>query len=287
MSSLVAWIGVDQRGPSSAYIATDSRISWSSGDKISAKWDHGRKVFGGRHSPELFGYVGDVLSQSMILGQISDLPTSNSQSITFESIDQRFEDVGKLIESSIKPLSTPHTGDAKIIHVIRIAEGMETRFACQSIEWMKNKWIRTRVNIPTSSEIIVACGSGAEHVLSWKMRWNSSMGHPTSRAIFSAFCDSIEADSDKFSGGFPQLYSLHRKGGARPIGVFYNGQSSILGLNISEGILPSLDLDWRNPLFERCDRLGNLLKGTQRHSKPMELRNSGQASEPSRPFFES
>ena len=39
MTMLVSWIGIDTHGPTSAYIATDSRISWN----MTNKFDFGKK----------------------------------------------------------------------------------------------------------------------------------------------------------------------------------------------------------------------------------------------------
>lgn len=69
MTLLVSWIGVDTHGTASAYIAADSRISW--GDM--ANFDHGRKVFAFRQSPDILGYCGDVLFPTMVLSQITEM----------------------------------------------------------------------------------------------------------------------------------------------------------------------------------------------------------------------
>ena len=69
MTSLISWIGVDSRAPSSIYLASDSRITW--GNK--GTWDNARKVFGSTNYPELLGYCGDVLFPSQALGQLIDL----------------------------------------------------------------------------------------------------------------------------------------------------------------------------------------------------------------------
>jgi hypothetical protein len=67
MTTLISWIGVDSRKPSSLYIASDSRLSWASSD---AYWDRGRKVFSSKRLPHIWGYCGDVLYPSLALGQI-------------------------------------------------------------------------------------------------------------------------------------------------------------------------------------------------------------------------
>lgn len=69
MTLLVSWVGVDPRGPASAYIATDSRISWSEENVF----DYGRKVFALDNHPDIFGYVGDVLFPSIVLTQIAEM----------------------------------------------------------------------------------------------------------------------------------------------------------------------------------------------------------------------
>ena len=66
MSLVVSWIGIDTHGPASAYIVSDSRISWDN----QAKFDCARKVFASKKYPEIFGYAGDVLFPSIVLAQI-------------------------------------------------------------------------------------------------------------------------------------------------------------------------------------------------------------------------
>ena len=69
MTMLVSWIGIDTHGPTSAYIAADSRISWN----MTNKFDFGKKVFASKKYPEILGYAGDVLFPSIVLEQIIEL----------------------------------------------------------------------------------------------------------------------------------------------------------------------------------------------------------------------
>ena len=69
MTLMTSWIGVDTHGVASAYIAADSRVSWPNG----AVFDHGRKVFAFRGSPDILGYCGDVLFPTMVLSQITEM----------------------------------------------------------------------------------------------------------------------------------------------------------------------------------------------------------------------
>src|SRR5690606_29781691 len=70
MTLIISWIGVDDKKEgksiSSIYIASDSRYTWTK----THKFDYGIKVFSSTRHPEIFGFCGDVLFPSIILGQI-------------------------------------------------------------------------------------------------------------------------------------------------------------------------------------------------------------------------
>jgi len=68
MTSIVVWAGVDTHGPSSLYVASDSRISWGKDDS----WDQGRKVFSSASNPHIFGYWGDVIFPALAIPTIID-----------------------------------------------------------------------------------------------------------------------------------------------------------------------------------------------------------------------
>lgn len=69
MTMMASWVACDTHGISSAYIVSDSRITW---DKM-IYYDYGKKVFASSLYPELFGYAGDVLFPSIVLSQILEL----------------------------------------------------------------------------------------------------------------------------------------------------------------------------------------------------------------------
>jgi hypothetical protein len=68
MTTIVAWLGVDSRGPASLYLASDSRITWGP----STSWDVRRKLFVCRTQPYLFGYAGEAFAPTHLLGQITE-----------------------------------------------------------------------------------------------------------------------------------------------------------------------------------------------------------------------
>ncbi len=99
MTSLISWVAIDSRGPASFYVASDSRISWAR----DAHWDMGRKLFTCRHSPDLFGYCGDVLFPSLLLSQVSQLLDLESK--ISRSADVRHAAVMHLAEASLRTVS--------------------------------------------------------------------------------------------------------------------------------------------------------------------------------------
>ena len=85
MTMLVSWVGVDPHGPTSMYIAADSRISWDAANTF----DFAKKVFASKKYPEIFGYAGDVLFPSIVLGQIVELIDAGILLNTTMTCDQK------------------------------------------------------------------------------------------------------------------------------------------------------------------------------------------------------
>ena len=56
MTLIVGWLACDQRGPCSAYIASDSRIS----DNRNF-YDYSQKTFALKNTPDILGYCGETL----------------------------------------------------------------------------------------------------------------------------------------------------------------------------------------------------------------------------------
>jgi len=84
MTTLIAWIVYSATGerpelPRAIYVASDSRITWGSQAR---RWDAGRKVFNPSKAPHIFGYCGDVVFPSLVLGQVISAIDNN---IMFEA----------------------------------------------------------------------------------------------------------------------------------------------------------------------------------------------------------
>lgn len=255
MTSLVAWIGVDNHGPSSAYLASDSRISWNP----SGQFDSGRKIFASRSYPDILGYCGDVLFPLQVLGQITE---SIDLGTFFEKNDSLTEKQKK-IYSRIVDAHTTYPREQRelfrVIHCSRTGESIRSEFHFVVVTFQPGKgWSQETLKTPSDSGVVEYFGSGKPHVRLYAGKWERSEIGRTSRGVYGAFCDSLRAGGDKLSGGPPQLACIYRKGGGIPIGVIHQGQRY---------------LKWRNELFERCDgRSLSPLTNAQRQPRPGGLR---------------
>lgn len=270
MTSLVCWAGVDARGTASLYIASDSRITWGG---ESRRWDLGRKVFASANRPEIYGYVGDVLFPSLVLGQVAD----SLGGIELTGAEQRFELFQRILLRSFCAYPEAEKRDFKICFATREDALMQSRFEVRTLEWStRTGWTSAVVAVPKVSDTVVVWGSGASAVNRWRERWNSTSEGGTSRAVFGAFCDAIGSGDDRLSGGAPQLVGLYRKEAARVIGVVHRGAPYLFGLPADDFDSHAMQQEWRNHVFERCTPRGDLLQGAQRHRRPRGLAGTRQ-----------
>ena len=120
MTTLICWVAVDPNGPSALYFASDSRISWGAG----REWDVSRKLFAARSHPDIFGYYGEVLSPSLLLGQVIEAIDAGYPSPCVEGFDARCEAITGLIKDSIAERRRVPRHDFGIIHATRVSESM-------------------------------------------------------------------------------------------------------------------------------------------------------------------
>jgi hypothetical protein len=264
MTSIAVWVGVDTHGPASAYIATDSRISWPS----RGIWDSGRKAFASSSFPDIFGYCGDVLFPSLLLSQFVtalDIGAAVHRSATTMDRAKALEQIARI---TMKGFPNKLRQPFEIIYCGRDGEGLASRFEVQVLSWSpQNDWHRELHQIPTeSSTLVFKTGSGSQSIAKSMALWNESAQGGTSRAVYSAFVEALRGGSDPNSGGPPQLVALYRKWGGRTVGVINQGKRYLHGLPVLiHDVDPSLE--WRNELFERCDgRTGRRVIDAQRHT---------------------
>ncbi len=148
MTSFAAWGGVDSRGMSSFYFASDSRISWG----IPAKWDAGRKLFASSTHPDIFGYCGDVLFPSLILSQVVDLVDHDLLFVVYEPPSNRFERLCNLIGESFELYPVLARRAFTIAYCSRIGVDIASKFELYTLssfrEALINSWQEDILALP-------------------------------------------------------------------------------------------------------------------------------------------
>ena len=248
MTTLVAWVGVDQRGPASLRFAADSRITWPSGS-----WDYGRKLFASHTKPDMMGYAGDVLFPTQTLGQIIELIDNGLLFASNVAPDQRVATVVQILERAAAGYPRAEVRDFDVLYGTRVDEGMGCSFAVYNLHFARGVATRTEaLEIPKASTEIVILGSGTLVFKDVSRRWHKSDVGGTSRAVFSALADSIKSGRDSRTGGPPQLVSLYRRGPATTLGVVWEGRRFLSGMEVANDTTYHR-VKWHNELFEISD----------------------------------
>jgi hypothetical protein len=113
MTLIVGWLACDQRGPCSAYIASDSRIS----DNRNF-YDYSQKTFALKNTPDILGYCGETLFTYQILTRL----TSMCDVGMLLSADMDYQDRSEIIFNEIKRAHSAYklnNGIIKIYHIGR------------------------------------------------------------------------------------------------------------------------------------------------------------------------
>ncbi|HEX8307832.1 MAG TPA: hypothetical protein VF645_05375 [Allosphingosinicella sp.] len=253
MTMLVAWSTSLKARPNSAYLASDSRITWGS-DRL--RWDAGRKLFACRTSPDIFGFSGDMLFGTQVLGQIVDLVEAGLLFNPQARVDRRHSAALAAIQASHGRRHNAPEQDFEIVHIGRQGSrsatefhGWTTRYHAATGQW-HDEVITIEVGRP------LAFGSGAKRFHERLAMRSSANEEEVASTVFSVFSDCLARGADPLSGGSPQLASLHRIGGARHIGVVRQGRKFLHGLPVDA--IHSGSLDWRDESFEAIN--GSSLK---------------------------
>jgi hypothetical protein len=281
MTSLVAWIGVDSRKPASLYIATDSRVTWPAsrsddGRPLPARiWDEARKTVASTSTANIFGFVGDVVHPALALNTVAALLEAAKAP---SSLAGSFEQFQGLVEQAWKTVPPADRRATELVHGTRVGEGFESVFGVQVLARQQGEvaWTATPLPTPERSAALRFSGSGRGHAERHSRLWTEpavedarlDLGGTrsrTSRAVFSGFCDALEAGQDAQTGGSPQLVGLYRQGFGRQFGVAWRGASYLAGTRLHQTDFPTLE--WRNRFFERCGPTGVLLEKAQKHAE--------------------
>ena len=271
MTTLVGWLGVQGDGPSSIYLASDSRISWPSPGR---RWDAGRKLFALRHSADLFGYCGDALFPSQALGQVVEMADHHLLFRDASTAGNRHERVVQMLAGSVSRQHDAETDDFTVVHVARDGLLSESSFAIWTTTYKRGGELRDQLveriaaAAPGPSRRLLALGKGSAAYVKETIRWNASAQGNTSRAYFTALCDVLERGDDPGSGGAPQLVGLYRNGNGRAYGVVHKGERYFHGLPLAT-METYGTVEWRDDAFQRIDgRTLELMKSAQRQVRP-------------------
>lgn len=243
MTSIAAWAGVDSRVQSSLYISSDSRITFPD----LSSWDQGRKVFACITKPHIFAYWGKVEFPALALPLIVD---RIDRGFLASSQQDWQVDVYRAVRKLWK--GYPASARFSIIHGMRTGENMASKFSLTVMTYNGQRWSRRSLSMPDKSDLLLVEGSGKQHVRQAYDEWQAGSSAGTSRAVFSAFCDSISSSGDIGTGGAPQLAGLYRVGPGRLIGIVHKGQRYFAGAALI-GAEQTSGVEWRNELFEITD----------------------------------
>lgn len=260
MTSLMCWVGADSRGLSSAYITTDSRISW--GDKGQKAWDYGRKTFASIASPDIFGYCGDVVFPSLVLSQfVSALDAG----VCHGDFATRFDALDQVVRVSFEKLPLTEQRTFQIVHCGRDGEGMSSSFRASVLSWTGTEFKRVHPVPATRSGAIWLAGSGSASINVEIARWQNRPPGGTTRALFRAFVDAIGSAADPKSGGAPQMAGLYRIGNGRSVGAVVGSRRFLNGMPVHD-VAPGCEVAWHNEFFERASgTTRRRLPGSQKH----------------------
>lgn len=253
MTLLVSWIAVDTHGPTSAYMVSDSRISWNNNQKF----DYAKKVFASRKYPEIFGYAGDVLFPSIVLSQIVEMIDMNLLFDDKMTSSEKNKVVYEKLQYSFSKYPDVY-GDnpIQILHISRDTTfDNYPKFYQYLMKWNKRDgWSKNEIKIPSESGILQVLGSGGNKFRqNYIDRYQQSVNKSTSRNVFHSFIDTLNNIKDKNCGGAPQLVGIYRKPftNGNIFGILFNEKRFFLGMEVPKHSYYD-KIEWRNENFELC-----------------------------------
>ncbi|MCJ7525652.1 MAG: hypothetical protein MUP71_10600 [Candidatus Aminicenantes bacterium] len=252
MTLVVSWIGKDTHGYTSAYIASDSRVSWGNLNF----YDSCRKTFFSNEFPDIIGFCGDVLFPSMVIPSIIELI---DKKILYDENDgprTRFDKFKKKLIEEIKHYPKSEILNSfEILYICRdiIEKGYPDFYAYKFI-WKKDKSYQVKaLKLPVISGLIDVMGSGASDFNREYGGRIKGLNANTTRNVFHTFSVVLEKMTDKKSGGVAQLVGLYRKPekSGFAFGILHKRNRYYNGMRIS--FSENIDvIEWRNRNFEIC-----------------------------------
>ena len=253
MTMLASWVGVDTHGQTSAYIVSESRITWPGG----SHYDFTKKVFAAKSYPDIFGYAGEVLFPSIALSQIvemidagvfftQEMDREEKHSVVYEKLQEAF-------------LSYPANHCDSVVQILHISRDTTFLkypvFSAKLFQWSKQKgWRVFEYSRQLTSGLLCNLGSNQSEFADNLARYQTGPNQNTSRSIFHCFIDTLSNTKDQKCGGAPQLVGVFRKPDTNAInfGIVYKNKRFFLGSELTNEVKYD-NIQWRNELFELVD----------------------------------
>lgn len=246
MTLIVGWLACDQRGPCSAYIASDSRIS----DNRNF-YDSSQKVFALKNTPDILGYCGETLFTYQILTRLANMCDSGA----LLSSDMDYQERSKIIFNEIKKAHRAYKLNDSAIRIYHIGRNSKRIFDANLYAWNGEEWINSTIKTHyDKSRKLFSDGSGKGEFEKRYLDFKDGNNQDTSRNYFHCFCDILKDVKDKHTGGIPQLVGLYNgiKFNGMYHGTIIDGQAYYQALKIDDFYKMS-DVRWYNENFEICD----------------------------------
>lgn len=253
MTTLICWVGIDQRSTSSIYIASDSRVSVQTDSGLLC-WDTAQKVFCSSRFPDIYGYCGDTLFAVSLLAQFIGRIDSGGEVGDEAAPEDRAEALRRCVERGLHDYPFGLTAGTAVLMASRVGRSNASEMHCRVLSLdVDRRCTVERMPIPEherGSDIVAARGSGEVVVGRHLDAWRTSDIERTSRGVFSALVDAIRSGEDPLTGGAPQLARLYRDFGAQHVGVILAGKKYFCGTEFAG---PPENVEWRDELFHVCD----------------------------------
>jgi hypothetical protein len=230
----------------------------------------GRKLFACKESPDIFGYVGEVLFPSLVLGQMIEAADHNLLISSDDDAESRHAAFVRTVQSSFEHRHNAPDYDFEILHAARVGAGMTATFRVWRLAYsaVTHSWSDEEIQLPSDrSGLVIALGSGGSSVETHDKRLVATPQGRTSRATFWAFCDALKSKADPLSGGAPQLVGMYRTQGPKAFGLLYEGRRYFQGLPLHDATRFD-GVEWRDGYFQRIDgETLQVIVGAQRHGR--------------------
>ena len=254
MTTTIAWLSYQNKTPSALTFASDSRLTWKGSGQT---WDYGRKIYWCKSSPDIFGFAGDVVSQSTVVSQVCEIFDHSASQLVQGTPEDRHQAFVKFLKSATEAFPAARSNGLHVLHGLRDGEDEDCDFRIWRTEehaethrWSDQELefsIDGKKNRRDDPGQFFGAGSGAsKHRLCWERRIQEA--GRTSRSVFRALWDVIENAEDPMTGGLPQIASLRTTGFAKPVGFCKDHLRSVCGLPLAADGTGG-DLEWRDENF--------------------------------------